>query len=71
MLDHAERKGIDPLRYLRQSYHFNRKRAKRVPTDGYRRDGSAIYRKDGQYLIVRPNQYGVEKIVSYGIAEEW
>ena len=70
VLDHAERKDTDPLQYLRQAYNFNRKRAKRVPPQGYRFDGSAVYRKEDQYMIVRPDQYGVEKVVSFGSREE-
>lgn len=70
VLDHAMRKGVEPLRYLRQAHNFNRKRALRVPPTGYRRDGSAVYRKEGQYLIVRPDASGTEKVVSFGSVEE-
>ncbi len=70
VLDHAMRKGIEPLKYLRQAHNFNQKRATRVPPTGYRRDGSAVYRKEGQYLIVRPDQSGTEKVVSFGSVEE-
>ena len=70
VLDHAARKGIDPLRYLRKAHNFSRKGARRVPKMGYRWDGSAVYRKEGEYLIIRPDLYGVEKIVTYGINEE-
>lgn len=70
VLDHAERKGFDPLRYLRKAHNFSRKGAVRVPRTGYRQDESAVYRKGNEFLIVRPDQYGVEKIVTYGINEE-
>lgn len=70
VLDHSTRKGVEPLKYLRQAHNFNRKRANRIPPAGYRRDGSAVYRKESQYLIVRPNASGAEKIVSFGSAEE-
>jgi len=70
ILDHAERKGFDPLKYLRKAHNFNRKGAMRVPKTDYRIDGSAVYRKAGEYLIVRPDQTGFEKIVTYGINEE-
>ncbi len=70
VLDHAIRKGIEPIKYLRRCHNFNRKRARRVPPKGYRQDGSAVYRKDGQYLIVRLDQFGIEKVVSFGISQE-
>jgi hypothetical protein len=70
VLHHAERKGFDPLRYLRKAHNFNRRGARRVPKSGYRSDGSAVYRKENEFLIVRPDQYGIEKIVTYGINEE-
>jgi redox-sensitive bicupin YhaK (pirin superfamily) len=70
VLDHAMRKGIEPLKYLRQAHNFNRKRAKRVPPTGYRRDSSAVYRKEGEYLIVHPDSSGAEKVVSFGSLEE-
>lgn len=70
VINHAERKRFDPLRYLRKAHNFNKKGAKRVPKSGYRSDNSAVYRKDGEFLIVRPDQYGVEKIVTYGMSEE-
>jgi hypothetical protein len=50
VLDHATRKGVESLRYLRQAHNFNRKGARRVPPRGYRQDGSAVYRKEGQYF---------------------
>jgi hypothetical protein len=31
ILDHAARKQLDPLRYLRKAHSFNKKRADRVP----------------------------------------
>ncbi|MGA7934528.1 MAG: hypothetical protein WCA35_13350 [Kovacikia sp.] len=70
VLHHAERKGLDPLIYLRKAHNFNRRGARRVPKSGYRSDGSAVYRKANEFLIVRPDQYGIEKIVTYGINEE-
>jgi hypothetical protein len=70
ILDHASRKGFDPLRYLQKAHNFNKKRAVRVPKTGYRRDGSAVYRKGNEYLIVRPNRFGVEKLVTYGVNDD-
>lgn len=70
ILDHATRKQIDPLRYLRKAHTFNKKRAQRVPKTGYRVDGSAVYRKGSEYLIVRLDQFGSEKIVTYGINDD-
>ncbi|WP_228021923.1 hypothetical protein [Vasconcelosia minhoensis] len=70
VLDHAARKQVDPLRYLRQAHSFNRKRAQRVPKTGYRADGSAVYRKESDYLIVRLDQFGSEKIVTYGTNDD-
>jgi hypothetical protein len=67
ILNHSERKGFDPLRYLRKAHNFNRKSAKRVPKSGYRVDDTAVYRRGNEFLIVRPDQYGVEKIVTYGV----
>ncbi|MEH2264018.1 hypothetical protein [Nostoc sp.] len=67
ILDHANRKGIDPLRYLRKAHNFNKKGAIRVPKTGYRGDSSAVYRKGNEYVIVKPDQYGTEKIVTYGV----
>ncbi|WP_228014341.1 hypothetical protein [Fortiea sp. LEGE XX443] len=63
ILDHANRKGIEPLKYLRKAHNFHKKGAIRVPKTGYRGDGSAVYRKGNEYLIVRPDKYGTEKIV--------
>lgn len=70
ILDHANRKGIDPLKYLRKAHNFNKKGAIRVPKTGYRRDSSAVYRKGNEYLIVRSDQYGTEKIVTYGVNDD-
>ncbi|MEH2260531.1 hypothetical protein [Nostoc sp.] len=70
ILDHANRKGIDPLKYLRKAHNFNKKGAIRVPKTGYRGDSSAVYRKGNEYLIVRPDQYGTEKIVTYGVNDD-
>lgn len=70
VIHHAQRKGFDPLKYLRKAHNFSKKSAKRVPKSGYRLDGSAVYRKENEFLIVRPDQYGIEKIVTYGINEE-
>ncbi|MEG4275783.1 MULTISPECIES: hypothetical protein [unclassified Microcoleus] len=70
VLDHSQRKGFDPLKYLRKAHNFNTRGAVRVPRTGYRQDGAAVYRKGNEFLIVRPDQYGVEKIVTYGINEE-
>ncbi|MEG4235853.1 hypothetical protein QUA40_27995 [Microcoleus sp. Pol11C3] len=68
VLDHAQRKGFEPLKYLRKADKFNTRGA--VPRTGYRQDGAAVYRKGNEFLIVRSDQYGVEKIVTYGINEE-
>ncbi|MFN6483164.1 MULTISPECIES: hypothetical protein [unclassified Nostoc] len=70
ILDHANRKGIDRLKYLRKAHNFNKKGAIRVPKTGYRGDSSAVYRKGNEYLIVRPDQYGTEKIVTYGVNDD-
>lgn len=70
VMDHAERKGVELLKYLRKAHNFNKRGAIRVPRTGYRADGSAVYRKGNEFLIVRPAPYGVEKIVTYGINEE-
>ncbi|MEH2267374.1 MAG: hypothetical protein V7K68_02905 [Nostoc sp.] len=70
ILDHANRKGIDPLKYLRKAHNFNKKGAIRVPKTGYRGDSSSVYRKGNEYLIVRPDQYGTEKIVTYGVNDD-
>jgi hypothetical protein len=70
ILDHATRKRIEPLKYLRKAHNFNKKGAIRVPKAGYRWDGSAVYRKGNEYLIVRPDQFGTEKIVTYGVNDE-
>jgi hypothetical protein len=70
VVDHAERKGFDLLKYLRRAHNFNKRGAIRKPRTGYRQDGSVIYRKGDQFLILRPDQYGIEKIVSYGTEEE-
>lgn len=70
ILDHATRKGIEPLKYLRKAHNFNKKGAIRVPKAGYRWDGSAVYRKGNEYLIVRPDRFGIEKIVTYGVNDE-
>ncbi|NUN64012.1 hypothetical protein HCU40_04420 [Pseudanabaena biceps] len=66
ILDHAERKQIDPLKLLRKAHNFNKKRATRIPKKGYRNDDSAVYRKNDEYLIVRIDS-GIEKIVTYGV----
>jgi hypothetical protein len=70
ILDHAARKPVNPLRYLRKAHNFNQKRAKRVPKTGYRADGSAIYRQGNEYLIVRLDRFGSEKIVTYGVNDD-
>jgi hypothetical protein len=70
ILDHANRKEFDPLKYLRKAYNFNKKRAVRIPKIGYRQDGSAVYRKENEYLIVRPDNFGIEKIVTYGVNDD-
>lgn len=67
ILDHAERKQIDPLKLLRKAHNFNYKRATRIPAKGYRQDESAVYRKNNEYLIVRIDASGTEKIVTYGV----
>ena len=69
-IDHALRKGIHPLRYLRKAHNFSRRGAKRVPKSGYRADGSAVYRKGSEYLIVRLDSSGVERIVTYGLNDD-
>ncbi|KAB8320676.1 hypothetical protein SD81_003680 [Tolypothrix campylonemoides VB511288] len=45
VVDHALRKNIDALKYLRKAHNFNKKGAVRVPKAGYRGDGAAVYRK--------------------------
>ena len=67
ILDHAQRKQIDPLKLLRKAHNFNKKRAIRIPAKGYRPDQSAVYRKNNEYLIVRLDPSGIEKIVTYGV----
>ncbi|MEB3229652.1 MAG: hypothetical protein VKJ64_01480 [Leptolyngbyaceae bacterium] len=69
VIDHAQRKGFDVLKYLRRAHNFSKKGAKRVPKSGYRSDVSAVYRKGNEFLIVRLDRYGIEKIVTYGINE--
>ena len=70
ILDHAERKAIDPLKLLRKAHNFNKKGAVRVPKNGYRQDSSAVYRKKNEYLIVRRDQFGTEKIVTFGVNDD-
>jgi len=70
IVDHASRKGFDPLKYLRKAYNFNKKGATRIPKVGHRRDGSAVYRKGNEFLIVRKDNFGMEKIVTYGINDD-
>jgi hypothetical protein len=70
VLNHAERKGFDPLRYLRKAHNFNQKGSTRIPRSGYRLDYSAVYRKGNEFLIVRPDAFGIDKIVTYGINED-
>jgi hypothetical protein len=70
ILDHAARKEVNPLRYLRKADNFSKKRAQRVPLVGYRIDGAAVYRKGNEYLIVRLDQLGSEKIVTYGVNDD-
>lgn len=70
ILDHAQRKKIDPLKLLRKAHNFKKKGAIRVPQKGYRWDDSAVYRKGKEYLIVRRDQFGTEKIVTYGVNNE-
>lgn len=70
ILDHAQRKEFDRLKYLRKANNFNKKRAVRVPKTGYRSDDSAVYRKGNEYLIVRADKFGVEKIVTYGVNDD-
>ena len=36
ILDHADRKQIDPLKLLRKAHNFNKKRATRIPPKDYR-----------------------------------
>lgn len=67
ILDHADRKQIDPLKLLRKAHNFNPKKAIRIPAKGYRSDQSAVYRKNNEYLIVRLDLSGIEKIVTYGV----
>jgi hypothetical protein len=70
VLDHANRKGFEPLRYLRKAHNFSKRGAIRVPKSGARSDSSVVYRKGNEFLIVRLDAYGVEKIVTYGINED-
>lgn len=70
VINHAERKRFDRLKYLRRASSFSKKGAKRVPKLGYRPDGTAVYRKGNEFLIVRLDQHGIEKIVTYGINED-
>lgn len=70
VLDHANRKGIEPLKLLRKAHNFNRRRAIRIPKTGYRWDGSVVYRKGNEYLIVRLDKSRNEKIVTYGVNAE-
>jgi len=56
VLDHAQRKGFEPLKYLRKAHNFNTRGAVRVPGTGYRQDGAAVYRKGNEFLIVRSYQ---------------
>lgn len=67
ILDHADRKQLDPLKFLRKAHNFNKKRAVRIPPKGYRNDDSAVYRKNNEYSIVRVDLSGIEKIVTYGV----
>jgi hypothetical protein len=67
ILDHAERKQVDPLKLLRKAHNFNKKRAIQIPTKGYRKDDSAVYRKTNEYLNVRVDLSGIEKTVTYGV----
>jgi hypothetical protein len=67
ILDHAQRKNLDCLKFLRKAHNFNKKGATRIPKKGYRWDDSAVYRKGNEYLVVRPNEFGIEKIVTYGV----
>jgi hypothetical protein len=67
ILDHAERKQIDPLKLLRKAHNFNKKRAICIPPKDYWQDQSAVYRKHNEYLIVRLDPSGIEKIVTYGV----
>lgn len=70
VINHAERKQFDRLRYLRKASNFNKKGAKRVPKSGCRPDGTVAYRKGNEFLIMRLNQEGIERIVTYGINED-
>jgi hypothetical protein len=70
ILDHATRKGIDPLKYLRKAHNFSKKGSPRIPRKGYRGDGSAVYRKGNEYLIVRTDEFGSEKIITYGVNDD-
>lgn len=70
ILDHANRKGIDPLKYLRKAHNFNKKGAIRVLKTGYCGDSSTVYCKSNEYLIVRPDESSTEKIVTYGVNDD-
>lgn len=70
ILDHATRKQIDPLRYLRACAYLQQKACPTSSKTGYRVDGSAVYRKGSEYLIVRLDQFGSEKIVTYGVNDD-
>ncbi|BAZ08027.1 hypothetical protein [Calothrix sp. NIES-3974] len=70
ILDHACRKELEPLKYLRKAHNFNKRGARRVPKTGFRQDGSAVYRRGSEFLIVRIDRFGVEKIVTYGVNDD-
>ena len=70
VVNHSVRKQMNPLRYLRKAHNFSKRRARRVPKNGCRADGSAVYRKENEYLIVRLDRSGVEKIVTYGLNDD-
>jgi len=67
ILDHADRKQIDPLKLLLNPNNYKKKPATRIPPKDYRQDQSAVYRKNNEYLIVRLDPSGIEKIVTYGV----
>jgi len=61
ILDHADRKQIDPLKLLRKAHNFNKKRATRIPPKDYRQDQSAVYRKNKDTSLYALIPLGLKK----------
>jgi hypothetical protein len=61
ILDHADRKQIDPLKLLRKAHNFNKKRATRIPPKDYRQDQSAVYRKNNDTSLYALIPLGLKK----------